>query len=850
MSFLHPNVLFFILLLFSVFPSLSYGQAVSKADSLRHRDAINMEKQSRYQSAYEIYEENIKSFRTKSKNSPYYRELIVRSLLNAGNCLRKLELMSSAAEKFDEAIEKYSEVVANDLEFFSDKDAIKIYRRFGNVCYNYSRVTLIQGDIKNAKDLNKQAIKWYEKADNCRLQILYMTHNSNILYREFNYEAGIAQAEEALRKFEECGNLFSNQKADILHTIAYGYEGLEQYDTAIEKYFDALEYTELEYSMDSLNYAKTLSNIGFIYIDIKDPKQAKKYLNQSLKMRKQVFNSAEFDFLYSSVYENLGDVAMLENNYEAALSLYDKSIDNLKDNPTSEAPYIYNKPDLIRVLDLKAQACKKTGKTSEAYRIYEIIDDWINQFYKDLNTNESKLTWIDRAHTIYGNAIEVALMENDQSRAFQYTERAHAVLLWQSLSQQAARSLLSEEDKDKMETLTAKIRQASQLYRDSEIQIGTLRSLERERDALEETFDDKYKTYAKRKKPQDITIDNIQSKIIDDHTAFIEYYRIDKTLYIFTVTKKNGLEVTQKNAKGLTKDITDFVKNISNENMNMGNYHTLAHKLYQQLIPQSIPSNDKINRLVIVPDREIGTLPFAALATQATSGQLNENTPFLVKKYTTNYLYSAGSYLQLQQKEANQDYCFSGIAPVQYEIEGWDELEHAGKELDEIKSLHWMWQREILKEEEATKAAFKRIMKEEYKTILVSTHAAYGENGGEIIFRDSILTQDEIDVLEVNTHRLILSACKTGVGAQNQGEGILSLGWNFAYKGVPSITMTHWEVNAYTTKDIIVSYSKNLNNNMPADEALAEAQRKYLREQGLFFKPHFWAGIFHTGNID
>jgi len=169
-----------------------------------------------------------------------------------------------------------------------------------------------------------------------------------------------------------------------------------------------------------------------------------------------------------------------------------------------------------------------------------------------------------------------------------------------------------------------------------------------------------------------------------------------------------------------------------------------------------------------------------------------------------------------------------------------------------MKQHHWPWDREILKREAATKSAFKDIIKKGYRTIQVSTHAIFDEDKGRIIFYDDSLIQDEIDQLEINTHRLILSACQTGVGMQNQGEGILSLGWNFAYKGVPSITMTHWEVNDESTQKIMISYHKNLNDDTPADHALKVAQLAYLNSDDIKnnseYSPYYWAAFFHTGN--
>jgi len=825
-----------------------YGQEISLEDNIRHKKAVNIQNKAKdYEKAYRMYVENIQIFKSKPTENKAYEELIARSYLNAGNCMLASNQIYSALNNFNEAIEKYNILHKKDVKHFPD--SLKIYRRTGDAYYNRSRVFDLYGEFNKAFEDAQIAMKWFEKAGRCQRKILCLNQLANISIGKLDYDKVVHYANLAQKKIDGCNKINSNEKADIFHTLAYGYKGLKEYDTAINNYQEALKYTD-----NIIDSAKTILNISESYIEKGNIKKAEKYLNWSFRLKRKVYFPANTHFSYTPVYENFGDIAMIENNYKTALNLYNISIDNLKDDPKSETPYIYNKPDLIRVLDLKAQAALKSGNTDLAHRTYADLDNWINEFYKDLSTNESKLTWIARAHDTYAHAIEVALAKNDKEKAFQYAEKAHAVLLWQSLSQQAARSLLSENDKEKMDDLTAKISQADQQYTTGEIQIDALRTLERKRENLEKTFDEKYPEYAQRKyQAEATTVSDIQSKIIDDHTAFIEYYRTDEVLYIFIITK-NNIEIIQQNADGLTADISTFVKNISRKNMDVENYHALAHKLYEQLIPSAIHSNDDIKHLVIVPDREIGMLPFAALATQATSGTLNKNTPFLLKKYTTNYLYSAGSYLQLQQKPTNQKYCFAGIAPVEYKMEKWKNkpLPHSEEELDGIKPLHWQWQREILMREQATKAEFERIIREGYRTIQVSTHAVFDKNKGQIIFHDKVITQGDIDQLEINTHRLILSACDTGVGIQNQGEGILSLGWNFAYKGVPSITMTHWSISDNSTKDIMIHYHENLNDSTPADQALQNAQQKYLENiaSDTQANPYYWAAFFHTGNTE
>ncbi len=711
------------------------------------------------------------------------------------------------------------------------------------------------GEYKEAIEYGQKAVAFAQSDIEYGIAYNNMAVTYEAMVEPVYLELGVENARKAIKSFEKVK--LQDEAAKARNSLGNLLELLKKYDEAINAYNEALK----SYEKNALEYASILNNIAFVLNKQGKYIEAIKILNESLEIKQKYHNNASYEHTYASTYENLADNYAGLKDYDKAIQHYNKALNNLKDNPKSENPYIYNKPDLLRVLDLKAQAALKSGNIDLAYDTYQELDNWINQFYKDLSTKASKLTWIDRAHTTYGNAIEVALLKNDNEKAFQYAEKAHAVLLWQSLSQQAARNLLSEDDKEKMDDLNAQIRQADEQYRYGEITLDALRKLERERDNLEATFDEKYEAYAQRKyQPETTTVSDIQANITDEHTAFIEYYRTNKNLYIFVITK-NDIEIIQENADGLADDITDFVNNISEPEkvkavqVNLQSNDDISYKLYQQLIPPNLRSNEKINRLVIVPDCEIGTLPFAALTTQATSGKLNKNTPFLIKKYTINYLYSAGSYLQLQQQKADQSYCFAGIAPVdKYQMEEWEKahLIFSEEELNEIKAFHWRWQREILMREKATKAEFERIIKEGYRTVQVSTHAVFDKNEGRIIFHDSALTQDEIDQLEINTHRLILSACETGVGTQNQGEGILSLGWNFAYKGVPSITMTHWSVNDNSTKNIMVEYHKNLHDGIPADQALRAAQITYLNNytpSDKAFSPYYWAGIFHTGNV-
>ena len=59
---------------------------------------------------------------------------------------------------------------------------------------------------------------------------------------------------------------------------------------------------------------------------------------------------------------------------------------------------------------------------------------------------------------------------------------------------------------------------------------------------------------------------------------------------------------------------------------------------------------------------------------------------------------------------------------------------------------------------------------------------------------DGWLNTSEIYNMQLNARMAVLSACNTGSGKLQKGEGVMSLARGFLYAGCPSIIMTLWEV--------------------------------------------------------
>jgi CHAT domain-containing protein len=115
--------------------------------------------------------------------------------------------------------------------------------------------------------------------------------------------------------------------------------------------------------------------------------------------------------------------------------------------------------------------------------------------------------------------------------------------------------------------------------------------------------------------------------------------------------------------------------------------------------------------------------------------------------------------------------------------------------------------------------------------------------------QNNFLQAYEIASMELNANLIVLSACETGFGKFEQGEGIMSLARSFMYAGTPSLVVSLWSVNDQSTSIIMQDFYKNLIANMPKNEALRQAKLNYIqRATGVAAHPAFWSPFIQLGN--
>jgi CHAT domain-containing protein/tetratricopeptide (TPR) repeat protein len=118
---------------------------------------------------------------------------------------------------------------------------------------------------------------------------------------------------------------------------------------------------------------------------------------------------------------------------------------------------------------------------------------------------------------------------------------------------------------------------------------------------------------------------------------------------------------------------------------------------------------------------------------------------------------------------------------------------------------------------------------------------------------DGIVTAEEISLLDLaGVEWAVLSACDTGLGVLQPGEGVYGLQRAFETAGVGTVIMSLWPVEDQVTQQWMSAlYRARLDRGQPTSAAMRLAAMQVLsqrRADGLSEHPFWWAGFVASGD--
>ena len=116
---------------------------------------------------------------------------------------------------------------------------------------------------------------------------------------------------------------------------------------------------------------------------------------------------------------------------------------------------------------------------------------------------------------------------------------------------------------------------------------------------------------------------------------------------------------------------------------------------------------------------------------------------------------------------------------------------------------------------------------------------------------DGILTALEISGVNLyGTEMVVLSACETGVGRIQSGEGVYGLRRSFQLAGAQNITMSLWSVPDNETRLLMAEFYRGIVKGEKTSSALRNAKLKMMkqrREKNKSAHPFFWGAFISVG---
>jgi CHAT domain-containing protein len=118
-------------------------------------------------------------------------------------------------------------------------------------------------------------------------------------------------------------------------------------------------------------------------------------------------------------------------------------------------------------------------------------------------------------------------------------------------------------------------------------------------------------------------------------------------------------------------------------------------------------------------------------------------------------------------------------------------------------------------------------------------------NGSTSFQNDGIVTAFEVMNIDLtNTQLVVLSACETGLGKIENGEGVFGLQRSFMQAGARNVLISLWKVDDEMTKDLMIRFYQYLTLGQSLSESLKLAQL----DQSKISNPTDWGGFILVGN--
>jgi len=167
--------------------------------------------------------------------------------------------------------------------------------------------------------------------------------------------------------------------------------------------------------------------------------------------------------------------------------------------------------------------------------------------------------------------------------------------------------------------------------------------------------------------------------------------------------------------------------------------------------------------------------------------------------------------------------------------------------------LHQEYQAALLSGKDASMSNWEKY-KNNYSYIHIGTHALMDSD--QPLSSKLLMGSEENDIdfyhilqSRIQAELVVLGACETGLGKDNNANDIYSLAQAFQYSGVKSVIQSLWKIDDETSNEIFQKFYYYKKEGYESARALRMAKLDYLKSHdGEKLNPYYWAGLVFISN--
>ncbi len=373
-------------------------------------------------------------------------------------------------------------------------------------------------------------------------------------------------------------------------------------------------------------------------------------------------------------------------------------------------------------------------------------------------------------------------------------------------------------------------------------------------------------------------LDDVRRQILQEGTMLLEYLLGEDRSYLLSLTSQNARLFILPNRGRIESSLRAYLKVISEVDIGERWLFDASKRIGREIIPpEIINALSEFKAIVVVPDGILNYLPFETIRIHDGARE-----KYLIESFAISYCPSASTLRMLTGGSQKEEWKRSILAiggpqyggapgtnvasadfPLGTEGEpslsrriAFAELPFSRKEAIEIGGLFPRVEAQVITGGSVSEEAVKKLPLWEFRFIHFSCHGYLDEANpmrtalvltpGPSQEEDGFLRMEEIYKLSLNADMVVLSACETGKGLLEKGEGVMSLTRPFFIAGARSVIAALWPINDKSTAIFMKEFYKYILKGWSANEALRSAKMKMIRSS--WAHPFYWSGFLLQGN--